>query len=276
MNSQDIIKNNECISKFIKFLKNSEKQYDTLTKAQERELIDKMLSEDKEEELRKTLVMHNIRFVFNIAKKYCKDTVDFDNMVAKGLYGLVYASSKFNLHMPIMVSEGDKKVPKRDKNGKYEFVKFNTYAKNWIFKYIVQEFNDNTLKFIDNYSISLDDTMRIKNTVDSNHKVENYINDMVSVDYRKPRTIDDELSSNDVEEFYHNIEDYLNNTNDLTASEKKIIIDSYYNQKKLKEIADELNTTTQIVMQEKKKTLKKIRNFVQKNMKITSVSDFHA
>lgn len=63
--------------------------------------------------------MHNIRLVFNIAKKYKGKTDDFDNMVQNGYLGLMQAVNRFDI----------------DKG-----IKFVTYAYPWVMKFILSEF----------------------------------------------------------------------------------------------------------------------------------------
>jgi len=96
-----------------------EADYPVLDKDQERELIFQF--KDNPEELKKRLILHNIKMVFDMAKKYAVKSYDFDDMVARGMYGLTLAAEKFN----------------PEKN-----IKFSTYCYAWIFKYVVKEFYD--------------------------------------------------------------------------------------------------------------------------------------
>ncbi len=313
INSRSIIQNNEAVGEFLKNLKNDKRQYKTLTKAEERAMIDKHLAEDNEDELRKLLVMHNIRMVFSIAKKYCKDTRDFDNMMAKGLYGLTVAANRFNLFEPVtvkiqvgvesvMVANPDHKpdspenVPEMIKKTdpdtgdvvtkpvfekrvwinpetcKPEYIKFSTYANPWVFKYIVDEFERKSI-IIDNNSISIDDDVKIKNSTDNNQTMENYIDGMLSPDYSRPKTVMDVISNKEAQDFYRNLGEYVKNTNELTAIERQIVVDTFYNRKKVREISAEISMNPQSVLLCKKSALEKIRNYIKKNFDLNSHRD---
>ena len=311
INSKGIVQNNGGVSVFLRNLKKSTTQYKTLTKNEERTLIENYIKEDKEDELRKLLILHNIRLVFSIAKKYCKATRDFDNMFAKGLYGLTIAGNRFNLFEPVKVKvlvgykpktveltpeelekEGlsdsltdvvhtkviqepiyEKRIKINSYTCKPDYIKFCTYAQSWIFKYIVDEFDKKSIK-IDNNSISIDDKVKIKNSYDNNQTMENYINDMISPDYHQNETTEEKLNDSDVNSFYGKIGEYISKTNELTAFEKKIIIDTYYNHKTVKNIAQENSQNQQEIINTKKKALSKIKDFLANEMNIHSMSDF--
>lgn len=106
--------------------------YPVLDKEQERKLIDSFKNDPVE--MRKRLVLHNIKMVFDMAKKYAIKSHDFDDMVARGMYGLSLAAEKFD----------------PEKN-----IKFSTYCYAWIFKYVVKEFYDKDFPVIDK-STSID------------------------------------------------------------------------------------------------------------------------
>jgi DNA-directed RNA polymerase specialized sigma subunit len=302
INTQGIIQNNSCITDFVKKLKNNKIQYKTLTKKEERDIIEKYISEGKKDELIKLLIMHNIRMVFSIAKHYCKETRDFDNMVAKGLYGLVFAANNFDFFKPITIKQKigyeivrNNKFPHNPiideetgliktkpvyneiikidpQTGKPEYVKFCTYANNWIFKYVMDEFNDRSIN-IDNNSISIDDKVKIKNSFDNNHTMENYVENMISPDYKYPSTSNELLEKNDLTSFYDTINEFINNTNELTSIEKKVMTDTFYNYKKTKDIAEDLGETAQKIIITKKKALKKIKKYLYKTYNIKNIKD---
>lgn len=313
INSRSMIQNNEAVGEFLKALKSDRRQYKTLTKVEERSMIDKYLADGNEDELRKLLVMHNIRLVFSIAKKYCKDTRDFDNMMAKGLYGLTVAANRFNLFEPVTVKiplgtepvmvknpackpESPPEVPRMIKKVdpetgevvmrqvfekrvwinpetcKPDYIKFSTYANSWVFKYVVDEFERKSI-VIDNNSISIDDDVKIRNSTDNNQTMENYIDGMLSPEYSKPVTVLGNISNREAEEFYANLGEYVRTTNELTAIEKQIIVDTFYNRKKIREISEETSMNPQSVLLCKKSALEKIRNYVQKNFDLNSHYD---
>ncbi len=65
-----------------------------LPKAEEEELIQKMLSGD--EAARDRLIESNLRLVAYVAKKYSKEKKDFDDLVSIGTIGLIKAVNSFN------------------------------------------------------------------------------------------------------------------------------------------------------------------------------------
>lgn len=302
INSIGIIQNNACVTDFIRKLKSSNVQYKTLTKKEERKIIEKYFIEDREEELIELLIMHNIRMVFSIAKRYCKETRDFDNMVAKGLYGLVFAANTFNLFEPIMYKKQvgtkivrneeypynpiidpetglikeepiyEKFVKINPKTNKPDFVKFCTYANNWIFKYVMDEFNDRSI-IIDNNSVSIDDKVKIKNSYDNNQTMENYVDSMISPDYNTPKTTDTKIAEKDLTDFYNKIGEFVSNTNELTAMERNVVLETFYNHKKTKDIALDLGESAQKIITTKKRALLKLKRYISKNFNISNLED---
>jgi len=127
-----VIKNSS-VERLIADFKRSEGEYPILDKVQERKLIDTWKDTDPDK-MRNLLILHNVKIVFNLAKNYASKTSEFDDMVARGLYGLSLAAAKFD----------------PDKN-----IKFSTYAYNWIFKYVVKEFYDKEFQ-ITSKSLSMD------------------------------------------------------------------------------------------------------------------------
>ena len=302
INSQGIIQNNACVTDFIKKLKNSKIQYKTLSKKEERKIIEKYFSEDREDELIELLIMHNIRLVFSIAKRYCKETCDFDDMVAKGMYGLVFAANTFNLFEPITYKKqiGIRKVRNEEypynpiidpetglekeepiyervvkinpKTNKPEFIKFCTYANNWIFKYIMEEFNDRSI-IIDKNSVSIDDKVKIKNSYDNNQTMENYVDELISLDYKPPKTTESNIIDNDLTNFYNTIGEFVSTTNELTSIEKSVVLETFYNHKKTKEIATDLGESSQRIITAKKRALLKLKKCISKNFNISTLGD---
>ena len=299
------ISNNDSTTALIKYLKSSSEQYDVLDKSEERSMIDRYMAEDKEDELREKLVMHNLRSVFSTAAAYCMKTRDFDNMVAKGLYGLVYASNMFDLYRPIMVPDMDsppemvplkdengndvvdadgniqyreerRKVPKVDKAGNIQYVKFITYAKPWIFKMIVDEFQIKSFK-IDKNSIPLDRSMVPHEEKDGSSKssatVENFIDGIVAPEYVRPLSSDEILSASECETIYGKIGEFLASSEALSATEKGIIVDTFWNELSVTEMSEKYNLKQSSVASVKKKAMEKIRDFLKVRYNINKIGD---
>lgn len=299
------ISNNDSTTALIKFLKNNTEQYEVLDKEAERAMIDKYMAEDREDELRERLVLHNLRSVFSTAAAYCKKTRDFDNMVGKGLYGLVYASNIFDLYRPIMVpdpngstetvakvdKEGNpvldeggnpiteevvRKVPKVDKDGNVQYVKFITYAKPWIFKMIVDEFQVKQFK-IDKNSIPLDRNIipndQGKSKSRSTATVENFIDNMVAPEYIRPLSSDEIIAASECESIYGSINDYVNSESSLSSTERGIIVDTFWNKLSASEMSEKYNITQSSVASVKKRAMDKIRTFLRDKYNINKIGD---
>ena len=327
INAKGIVQNNTSTDELLKYLKSSSKQYKILTYKKERELIEKYMrlvvdSDGKpvidhidEEghvfykydvigdvgELKQLLIMHHIKRVFNLSKKYAQYTRDFDDLIAKGMYGLVYATDRFGYFSAVMkpVMENGKvvMVPKM-KNGEIyhnikkemvmipklypvfekdgitpKYVKFITYATNWILKFLRDEFNDKQTVVIDNNSISLNDSPRIKNSTDHNQTYENTIENMLHPNYHI-KTFDDELSSNEVSRVCEGIYDYvMSEESNLSAIDKQIFVESFYNHKKTQDIADELEISTATIINKKKRILKSVKGMLKDKMGIENMND---
>lgn len=299
------ISNNDSTTALIKYLKNSTDQYDVLDKAEERAMIDKYMAEGKEDELRERLIFHNIRSVFSTAAAYCKKTRDFDNMVAKGLYGLVYAANNFDLYRKIMVpdpkspveiiprtdengnpafdedgnalyDEVKRMVPKLDKDGNVQYVKFITYAKPWIFKMVVDEFQLKQFK-IDKNSVPIEREIVPKDAKSSKGKssatVENFIDSMVSPEYVKPLSSDEIISAAECEMVYDSINDYINADSSLSAVERGIILDTFWNNLSVAEMSEKYSIKQSSVATFRRKAMDKIRGFLETRYNISRVGD---
>lgn len=92
-------------------------KYPLLNKKEERELIEKY--KDDRDELNKMLFNHNIRIVMNISRKYLQQAQNPADLLMNGAKGLMIAADKFDIDRGI---------------------KFNTYATNWVFKYVIAMF----------------------------------------------------------------------------------------------------------------------------------------
>lgn len=92
-------------------------KYPLLNKKEERELIKKY--KDDRAELNKMLFNHNIRIVMNISRKYLQQAQNPADLLMNGAKGLMIAADKFDIDRGI---------------------KFNTYATNWVFKYVIAMF----------------------------------------------------------------------------------------------------------------------------------------
>lgn len=299
LNKNNLIQNNQISTDLIRYLKQSKKQYKTLKYKEERELIAKYRNTD-DAKMRELLALHNIRIVFSIAKKYAKRTVDFDNIVAKGLYGLTIAANKFGIDTevtePVVDREGnpvmehlfEDGVPKYDKEGNpvmvqkkrtvYEedgvtprYIKFITFARSWVFKYIIEEFYYKD-RFIDAHAISLDQTPRIKGSEADNILEEQTIDDQVVPEFEKESEYSD-LSAIEYSSICKNIRKYIELDESIPKVDKQIFFESYYDRNRLVDIANRHHVNIQYVVNRKKKILGKLKEYLSEKYKISTIDD---
>ena len=250
---ESIIKNNKNTTDLCNKLKYIEKQYKPLTKKEERALIEKY--KDNREELNKLLFMHNVRMVFNVAKKYVSKTNDFDNLVMDGMLGLAEATNRFDI----------------SKN-----IKFITYATIWIRKYILMNFYGKQLK-IDKNSMSLDTAIStiLKGNSNSNNDAtfENIVNTAIDPSYKYEKTIDEQLSSNEQHLIYNDLISYVHNDSNLSSLDKNVFIDMFQNGEKLKTISEKYSISKQDVNNIKNKILSKMKNILHNKYYVDSCHD---
>ena len=242
INAKGIVQNNTSTDELLKYLKSSSKQYKILTYKKERELIEKYMKPVIEDgKVVMVPKMKNGEIYYNIKK---------EKVMIPKLYQMF---------------EKDGITPK--------YVKFITYATNWILKFLRDEFNDKQTVVIDNNSISLNDTPRIKNSTDHNQTYDNTIENMLHPNYHI-KTFDDELSSNEVGRVCEGIYDYvMSEESNLSAIDKQIFIESFYNHKKTQDIADELEISTATIINRKKRILKNVKGMLKDKMGIENMND---
>lgn len=249
--STGTIQNNESTTWLINQLKNNPKQYPTLNKVQEQELIQK--HKNNREKLNQLLYMHNIRLAFNMAKKYATKTNDFDSLVSNCLYGLSIACHRFD------VDRG---------------IKFSTFATNWIFKYCLSGFYDKQ-NDIDKLSTSINEpTLCSKSKPDGNDTTyENFLNDNIDQSCTNYKTIEQELSANEMAELCKDLMDRLDNDTTLSAQDKSIFIENVYYKEKTKDLAEKYSVDVKDINDIKSKVLSKFRDILSNEYNINSYSE---
>lgn len=253
-----IIFNNQNATKFVSDLKADSKQYKNLTKAEEQAMIKEYLSKGKEDELRKMLVMHNIRLVFSMSRKYCTKSVSFDDMIGRGLYGLCIAASRFDL----------------TKN-----TKFCTYAYPWIFKYLINEFYDvYDNKIAGVFGISFNSSVSEHGLDDEENgatTVENFIvDDQMDPTYNPAiPNIKSELSSMDGQAIVHGIQNYLQDRGQFQKNDYEIFWRSLMEKQSIRDISVDLDMKPAEVNKRKHVVLTKVKSYLKDEFGVTCVAD---
>lgn len=304
VNAKGIIQNNKTASDFIRQQRKLNEKYKILGKREEREMIERYArlkldengrpkyNEDfecefewigPEKELRCSLALHNLQAVTKISTKHCQDTLDYDNMYAKGLFGLTRAANEFHPFKLITkvvghrIDESGEKVPVRevklDESGNYDFTKFNTFAQFWIFKYVMDEFYKKSI-VIDNNSVSLNEVLNIHGSDKNGVTLENFLNDNISPDVLPPPTVADEVSANEMSKIYETIHEFMLTTNELSSIEKSVLEETFYkgvtNVKKLSSL---LKIPQQQILDSQTSALSKLRDFLSDEYGVESLSD---
>ena len=250
MTNGQVIAGNQNITLLLNQLKAAKDQYPNLSKDEERAMIKKYKKNRKE--LNKLLFMHNIKLVFNMAKKYMSKTNDFDSLVQDGMIGLGEAVNRFDIK----------------KN-----IKFCTYAYIWIKKYMTMNFYGKQVE-IDKRSMSLDmpSLCTSRSSGGNDVTLENYVNEYIEPTCNSVKTISEELSANEQKEICKSLMDELEQDNSLSATDKAMFIDMFYNREKTRDIADKYGVTPADVNNVKGLVLSKFRDILNHTMNITSYS----
>ena len=232
-------------------LKSASKQYPTLTKQEERALIKKYKND--RETLNKLLFMHNIRIVFNCAKKYVAKTNDFDNLVQEGMYGLMVAASRFDINKD---------------------VKFITYATIWVLKYMKATFYGKQVE-VDKRSMSLN--AALDNSMKSNNgnevTFENYVNEYIEPSCYQPKNTIEEISSNEQVDICNRLIKHMQHDTSLSSTDKNVFYDLFYNKEKPRIVAEKYSIKMSDVNDIKKKILGKFKDILHSQYSIDSYSD---
>lgn len=246
-----VIAGNQNATILLNKLKKSNMQYDNLTKAQEREMIESY-KHDKNK-LVELLCMHNLKLVFNISKKYMSKTNDFDGLIQDGILGLMEAANRFD--------------PDKD-------VKFCTYAYIWIKKYMTMHFYGKQVE-LDKRTTSLNATSVAANVKSNNGNevtLESYVNDKIDPTERI-YSIESELSSNERMDICKDLMKTLDEDTSLTAIQKAVFVDMFYNKEKPKSLAEKYDLTLKDVSTIKTLVLSKFKNILVNSYNIASYAD---
>lgn len=249
--SNMIIKGNQNTTKLLNQLKSAAKQYPPLSKEQEKELIEKYKND--RETLNKLLFMHNIKVVFNIAKKYMSKTDDFDGLVQDGMNGLSEAIKRFDVE--------------RD-------IKFITYCHPWIKKFILSRFYGKQAE-LDKVTLSMNAPIisnQLKKNKDQVDSLEDCINEYIDPTQNQQKNIVNQLSSHEQEEICKYLMDNLQQDTSLSSTDKAVFVDIFYNKEKTRDIVEKYGITAKEVINIKKTILSKFKNMLNEDFQIDSYS----
>lgn len=246
------IRGNQNTTKLANQLKNSSKQYPCLNKDEERELIEKY--RDDRDTLNKMLFMHNIRIVFNQAKKYAAKVNDFDSLLQDGMLGLAEAARRFDI----------------DRN-----IKFCTYCVAWVRKYILAHFYGRQVE-LDRATTSLNSPTIMNGSKTSDGSAatfENFVNDYIDPTCTLDHSIESEISANEQITICKRLYDEIEHDSSLSATDKAVFTDAFFNKEKTRDIADKYSIDIDAVTEIKTRILGKCKTILHDQFHITDISD---
>ena len=230
-----------------------------MTPERERELAERMLSEDiteeEKQEIHKELLEGNLRFVITVSKQYQNQGLDLPDLIAEGNYGLMKAIENF---------DWSKKL------------RFISYAVWWVRQSILQSLNENarTIRLPVNV---VQELHRAKKDMDFNNaelpekfatlpytvNLDNPLNEegdtLIDVITNPHADLADAgLSSEET------IKEKLFEMLNVLDQRERVIIEDYFglsgNTRTLEDIGSDLSLTKERVRQIKEKALRKLRN----------------
>lgn len=248
-----IIKGNQNTTKLIAELKKAASQYKTLSKDEEAKMIED--NKHDREKLNDLLFMHNIRIVFNIAKKYMSKTDDFDSMVQDGMLGLAIAANNFDIERG---------------------TKFITYAMPWIKKKVLERFyvkeNEITKRSV---SLNAPASSGSKVNDNDNGDLEDYVNYYIDPSTYVVPSTQSIIDHHEQTQLCADLYDALDQRNDLTDIEKKMFVDLFYNKEKSRDVQMKYGVSSKEIANTKVKILKIMKNKLAEKYGIYDFSDIY-
>jgi RNA polymerase primary sigma factor len=230
-----------------------------MTPDRERQLAERMLSEDVTEDevkkIHKELLEGNLRFVITVAKQYQNQGLDFPDLIAEGNFGLMKAIENF---------DWSKKL------------RFISYAVWWVRQSILQSLNENarTIRLPVNV---VQDLQRAKKELEKGgaELPDKFANLPYTINLDNPLneegdTLVDILNNPNAElpdaglSTEDTLKDKLINMLDVLDEREKTIIQDYFglsgSTRTLEDIGNDFTLTKERVRQIKEKALRKLRN----------------
>lgn len=246
------IRGNHNTTLLLNQLKQAEDQYPELSKEEERAMIEKYRND--RDKLNYLLFMHNIKFIFNAAKKYQLKTVDFDGMVQDGMIGLGEACQRFDI----------------DRG-----TKFITYAVPWVRKYILANFYGKNIE-VEKNSISLqtpNEFAKSKSNSGKSCTLEDSVNELLDPSLFEENTSDKEISAHEKEDLCADLFDRIEQEGNLSANEIAAFKDVVMNQEKIRTVASKYGMTLSALTELKNNLLAKFKDILVNQYEIDSYAD---
>ena len=241
------ITNNTSTSRFLSLINKDDDRYSSLSLKEEKKMINDNIN--NREKINELLILHNMKLVTHLCKKYNSTSFDYDEMIASGMEGLTIAATRFNIKAN---------------------TKFSTYAAFWIRKYILKQFYDKHNSNINSKAISINNTF--DSSDESKTTFENIINSQM-IDDTNIRTSPLEIiSNNNSLEIYKNILNHIY-TNEFDDIDKKIFEMYFINRLTLNTISKHINKSIAAIVHRKTKILKQLKNILSDKYNIYTYTD---
>jgi hypothetical protein len=203
-------------------------------------------------------------------------------MYATARMGLITAADLFH---PFKIATdtlpSGEKIPKYDANGNPIFIKFITFAQWYIFKGSRIEFQTKQIK-IDNNSTSINELVKIHNSTNKNVTFENFLSNIISPDVERPFSDFEVVSHNETNDIMGDLNDYINNSDELSSIERGIIHEAFYNNNKrnvkfttsyVKKLSKLFNVAQSIIVENQITAFNKVKTYLSDKHGITDFSD---
>lgn len=128
---------------------------------------------------------------------------------------------------------------------------------------------------VDKRSMSLNAALDASDKTNNGNEVtfENYINDYVDPSTYLPKDIVEEISSNERVDICKNLIKNMNEDTSLSATDKHVFYDLFYNMERPRDIAEKYSLKTSDINDIKKRILEKFKDMLHMNYNVDSYCD---
>lgn len=249
----------ENLQKLMAGINKTKQEYKILTREEELELIEKYREKDPQH-LKYLLICHNIYLAISFCKPYCNTSADYDSLIQDAFYGLAVAADKFDYDAG---------------------VKFSRYAYIWIKKYALSSYYERYNRYIRNNSVSLDMTVAPDH---GNNDTDIILRDIFDLEtqaetseydkYLSCSSTANECEKLDVDnkytEYYTDALHIVETSANISTEDKHIFKAIYVNGYSIKQIADSLDKSVQMIRYKKIKVLEYLKTAMSKKYNATS------
>ena len=227
-----------------------------LTRDEEKALIEKY--RDNRDKLKEELILHNTRAACSIAKRYARSTEDFEDLLARAMYGLVYAADKFD------IDSGNR---------------FLTYATNWIFNWIQREYYARGRKIFNDTTVSI--TQKALDCQEGELNPEDSLLHLVPENERERymHQMESELTENDMLKIVQDVIDMVNDDGnnfdelDRAIFQQKMQKNEDGNVTTFKALSERFNVPVPVVKKRRDQLCERLRGYISSKYGVADITD---